>query len=47
MDLIDAIVAVPTDKKDAPIKPIKLDINIIQMTRDELVAQGLTLKITR
>lgn len=47
MDLIDAIVAVPTDKKDAPIKPIKLDINIIQMTRDELVTQGLTLKITR
>lgn len=47
MDLIDAIVSVPTDKKDAPIKPIKLDINIIKMTRDELVARGLTLKIPR
>jgi peptidyl-prolyl cis-trans isomerase B (cyclophilin B) len=47
MELIDAIVAVPTDKNDAPIKPIRLDVNIIQMTREELIAQGFTLKIPR
>jgi peptidyl-prolyl cis-trans isomerase B (cyclophilin B) len=47
MEWVDAIVAVPTDKKDAPAKPIWLDINVIQMTREELVAQGLTIKIPR
>jgi peptidyl-prolyl cis-trans isomerase B (cyclophilin B) len=36
MDIVDKIVSVPTDSTNAPIKPIKLDVNIIQMTKSEM-----------
>ena len=36
MDVVDQIVAVPTDTLDAPLTPIKIDVNVIQLSKDQL-----------
>ncbi|MBY0434187.1 MAG: peptidylprolyl isomerase [Cyclobacteriaceae bacterium] len=40
MDVVDAIVSVPKDSLDAPLEPVKLDVNIIQMTKSQLKENG-------
>lgn len=40
MDVIDAIVAVPTDSMNEPFSKIMLDVNIIKMTKKEIEAKG-------
>lgn len=40
MEIVDAMVAVPTDSLDAPLTPIKLDVNIIEMSEKELRKKG-------
>lgn len=40
MDIVDQIVAVKTDSTDTPLSPIKLDVNVIQMTAKELQQKG-------
>lgn len=44
MDVIDAIVAVKTDSTNAPLSPIKLDVNVINLTADELKKEGYLVK---
>ena len=44
MDVIDAIVAVKTDSTDTPLTPIKLDVNVINLTAAELKKQGYTVR---
>lgn len=44
MDVIDAIVSVPTDSIDEPLKKIMLDVNVIKLTRQELETKGYKLK---
>jgi peptidyl-prolyl cis-trans isomerase B (cyclophilin B) len=44
MDVVDAIVKVKTDSIDAPLNPIKLDVNIIELTAQQLKEKGYTLK---
>lgn len=44
MDVIDAIVAVKTDSTDTPLVPLKLDINILNLTANELKQQGYLVK---
>jgi peptidyl-prolyl cis-trans isomerase B (cyclophilin B) len=44
MDVIDAIVAVKTDSTNTPFAPIKLDINILNLTAAQLKKQGYTVK---
>ena len=44
MDVVEAIAAVKTDSTDAPLTPIKLDVNVIGLTADELKKMGWTLK---
>lgn len=36
MDVVDRIVSVPADSTNAPLNPITLDVNIIQMTKTEI-----------
>lgn len=36
MDVVEAIAAVPTDSTDAPLKPIRLHVDVIEMTAAEL-----------
>jgi peptidyl-prolyl cis-trans isomerase B (cyclophilin B) len=40
MDVVDSIVAVETDSLDAPLSPIKLDVNVITMSEEELKKNG-------
>ncbi len=40
MDVIDAIVAVKTDSTNTPLTPIKLDVNVVNMTAAQLKKQG-------
>ena len=40
MDVVDAIASVKTDSADTPLTPIKLDVNVINLTADELKALG-------
>jgi len=40
MEVIDAIVAVKTDTTDTPLSPIKLDVNVLNLTASELKKQG-------
>jgi peptidyl-prolyl cis-trans isomerase B (cyclophilin B) len=40
MDVIDTIVAVPTDSIDEPLSKIMLDVNVIKMTKKEIEAKG-------
>jgi peptidyl-prolyl cis-trans isomerase B (cyclophilin B) len=44
MDVVDQIVAVPTDSLDAPLTPIKIDVNVIQMTGTQLKEMGFEVK---
>lgn len=44
MDVIDAVVAVKTDTTNAPLTPIRLDVNVIRMTAAELKKLGYTVK---
>ena len=41
MDLVDRIVKEEKDKNNAPLEPIPLDVNVIEMTARELKALGL------
>jgi len=41
MDIVDKIVAVPADSTDTPLSSITLDVNIIQMSAEELEQNGL------
>jgi peptidyl-prolyl cis-trans isomerase B (cyclophilin B) len=40
MDVIDAIVSVPTDSIDEPLHKIMMDVNMIMMTTNEIEAKG-------
>ena len=40
MDVIDQIVKVETDSADAPLTPITLDVNVIEMTSKEIEELG-------
>ena len=40
MDVVDAIVSVPKDSADAPLTPVTLDVNIINLTAKELTPYG-------
>ena len=44
MDVIDAIVAVKTDSTNTPLIPIKLDVNVINLTTSELKKLGYMVK---
>lgn len=44
MDIIDAIVAVKTDTTDTPLSPIRLDVNVINLTAAELKKLGYTVE---
>jgi peptidyl-prolyl cis-trans isomerase B (cyclophilin B) len=44
MDVVEAIVSVPTDTSDAPLTPIGLKVDVIKMSRDELEKLGFTPK---
>ncbi len=44
MDVIDKIVSVSTDSTDAPLTPIKLDVNVIALTAEELKKNGYVVK---
>ncbi len=44
MDVVEAIAAVKTDSTDAPLTPIKLDVNVVNLTADELKALGWKVK---
>jgi len=41
MDVVEAIVATPTDSLDAPLDPIPLKVDVIQMTKAQLAEYGL------
>ncbi len=40
LDVIDAIALVKTDSTDTPLTPIKLDVNVLNLTADELKELG-------
>jgi peptidyl-prolyl cis-trans isomerase B (cyclophilin B) len=42
MDVVEAIVAVPTDSNDQPLKPIPLHIDVIQLSGEDLQKYGFT-----
>ena len=44
MDVIDAIVAVKTDTTNTPLSPIKLDVNVLNLTASELKKLGYVVK---
>lgn len=44
MELIDAIVAVKTDSTNTPLTPIKLDINVLELTARQLKKLGYVVK---
>jgi peptidyl-prolyl cis-trans isomerase B (cyclophilin B) len=44
MDVVEAIVSVPKDFTNAPLMPIKLHIEVVEMTADELKADGFVVK---
>jgi len=44
MEIVDAIVNVKTDSLDAPLVPIKLDVNVIELTSKQLKEKGHPLK---
>lgn len=43
MDVVDIIANVPRDKKDQPLKPVTLDVNIIKVKMKKLTKMGLKL----
>jgi peptidyl-prolyl cis-trans isomerase B (cyclophilin B) len=44
MDVVDAIALVETDSTDTPLTPVKLDVNVLSFTADELLALGYKMK---
>jgi peptidyl-prolyl cis-trans isomerase B (cyclophilin B) len=44
MDVVETIVSVPTDSTDAPLVPIKLRIDIVEMTSAQLASYGFQVK---
>ena len=44
MDVIDAIVAVKTDSTNMPLAPIRLDVNVLNLTVSELKKMGYVVK---
>ncbi len=40
MEVIDAIVSVPTDSIDEPLQKIMIDVNIIKLTKKDIEAKG-------
>jgi peptidyl-prolyl cis-trans isomerase B (cyclophilin B) len=44
MDVIDAIVAVEKDSNDKPLSPVTLDVNIIDLSAEELTKLGYNVK---
>ena len=44
MDVVDAIASVKTDSTDTPLEPIKLDVNVLSLTADELLLSGFNVK---
>jgi peptidyl-prolyl cis-trans isomerase B (cyclophilin B) len=44
MNVVDAIVSVKTDSTDTPLTPIKLDVNVIQLTAKQLKEIGYVVK---
>jgi len=46
MDVIESIVKVETDEADAPLTVITLDVNVIEMTRQEIEAEGFKIPVS-
>jgi len=44
MDVVEAIVSVPTDSTDAPLTPIPLHIDVVEMTAAQLAGYGFRVK---
>ncbi|HQR18951.1 MAG TPA: peptidylprolyl isomerase [Gemmatimonadales bacterium] len=44
MDVVETIVSVPTDSSDAPLTPIPLKVDVIQLTSAQLEAYGYHVK---
>ncbi len=44
MDVVDAIVSVPTDSIDEPLSKIMMDVNVIKMTKKEIEGKGFRVK---
>jgi peptidyl-prolyl cis-trans isomerase B (cyclophilin B) len=44
MNVVDAVVSVKTDSTDTPLTPIKLDVNVIQLTAKQLNEIGYVVK---
>jgi peptidyl-prolyl cis-trans isomerase B (cyclophilin B) len=44
MEVVEAIVSVPTDSLDAPLEPIPLHVDVVQMTAAELSGYGVKVK---
>jgi len=44
MDVVEAIVSVPTDSTDAPLVPIPLHVDVVEMTAAQLSGYGFTVK---
>ena len=42
MDVVDKIVSLPRDKKDAPLTPVTMDVNIIKLKKKALQELGWT-----
>ena len=44
MDVVEAIVSVPTDSTDAPLIPIPLTVSVVQMSAAQIEATGFKIK---
>jgi peptidyl-prolyl cis-trans isomerase B (cyclophilin B) len=44
MDVVEAIVSVPTDSTDAPLTPIPLHIDVVELTSAQLAGYGFRVK---
>jgi len=44
MDVVETIVSVPTDSSDAPLTPIPLKVDVIQLTAAQLAGYGYTVR---
>ena len=44
MDVVETIVSVPTDSTDAPLVPIRLHVDIVEMTSAQLAPYGIQVK---
>lgn len=47
MDIVDRIVAVPVDSLDAPLTPVTLDVNIVELNETALRENGFKGKLIR